>query len=129
MLFNGELVSYPKNDEIALFERSCYHAESPFCYLNSGVWIARTEFLKEVIGDILSIRSSRPRSDQEIYRKLHKKYYPKIQVDSKCEIFQTTCNSSRQYLRDDKYEGDNAYEIKIDKINKTKYTLNLIKED
>lgn len=113
MLFNGELVSYPKNPEIAKFERDIYGGESPFCYLNSGVWIAKTKFLKKVIEDILTLRSSRPRSDQEIYRKLHQKYYPKIQVDNTCQIFQTTCSSSKDHLRDDKYDSSNAYKILI----------------
>ncbi|MAH48540.1 hypothetical protein CMI37_22125 [Candidatus Pacearchaeota archaeon] len=125
MLFNGELVSYPTNPELAAFEREAYGKESPFCYLNSGVWIAKTDFLKAVIEDILTLRSSRPRSDQEIYRKLHKKYYPKIKVDHKCKLFQTTCNSSRKYLRDSKYDAANAYAISIDETESDLYELEL----
>ena len=113
MLFNAELVSYPKNPEIATFEKEIYGDESPFSYLNSGVWIAKTEFLKKVMEDILTFRSSRPRSDQEIYRKLHQKYYPKIKIDHRCNIFQTTCSSSKEHLKDDKYDPANAYGISI----------------
>jgi len=114
MLFNAELVSYPKNPEIAEFERGIYGDESPFCYLNSGVWIAKTDFLKDVMKDILTFRSSRPRSDQEIYRKLHQKYYPRIRIDSLCQIFQTTCSSSKEQLKDNKYDPANAYAVLID---------------
>ena len=128
MLFNAELISYPPNPKLSTFERGIYGEESPFCYLNSGVWIAKTDFLKAVIGDILEIRSSRPRSDQEIYRKLHKKYYPKIKIDHRCKLFQTTCNSSREYLRDSKYDFTNAYTISITNTDDTLYELD-IEED
>jgi hypothetical protein len=128
MLFNAELISYPTNNELAEYERGIYREESPFCFLNSGVWIARTSFLKEVIGDILTIRSSRPRSDQEIYRKLHKKYYPKIKIDHRCKLFQTTCNSSREYLKDGKYDPQNAYSISITETNELVYELSLKKD-
>jgi len=128
MLFNGELVSYPVNPELADFERGIYGKESPFCYLNSGVWIAKTAFLKSVMEDILTFRSSRPRSDQEIYRKLHQKYYPRIKVDHKCKIFQTTCNSSRKYLRDNKYDSTNAYTISINETADNLYELELEKD-
>jgi hypothetical protein len=129
MLFNGELVSYPKNNQLAKFEENCYQKESPFCYLNSGVWIAKTKFLKEVINDILVLKSSRPRSDQEIYRKLHHKYYPQIQVDSKCKLFQTTCNSHRAaMLQSHWYNKNNAYEIEINKTDDRNFELKLIKE-
>ena len=129
MLFNGELVSYPENNELAEFEKSIY-GHSPFRYLNSGVWIAKTEFLKEVINDILQFRSSRPRSDQEIYRKLHKKYYPRVQVDSKCELFQCTCSALKKYLRESQWRSDpdNLNEIVIDKIDDTNFELKLIKQ-
>ena len=128
MLFNGELVSYPENNEIANFERDIY-GDSPFRYLNSGVWIAKTEFLREVVGDILEFRSSRPRSDQEIYRKLHKKYYPRVQVDSRCRLFQCTCSALKRYLRESqwKFDPDNLNEVVIDKIDDTNFELKLIK--
>ncbi len=129
MLFNGELVSYPENNELAEFEKSIY-GESPFRYLNSGVWIAKTEFLKEVMKDVLEFRSSRPKSDQEIYRKLHKKYYPRVQVDSKCQLFQCTCSALKRHLRESQWKSDpdNLNEIVIDKIDDTNFELKLIKQ-
>ena len=129
MLFNGELVSYPENNELAEFEKSIY-GESPFRYLNSGVWIAKTEFLKTVMNDILEFRSSRPKSDQEIYRKLHKKYYPSVQIDYKCKLFQCTCSAQKRYLRESQWKSDseNLYEVVIDKVGDTNFELKLIKE-
>lgn len=129
MLFNGELVSYPENNELAKFEKSIY-GESPFRYLNSGVWIAKTEFLKKVMKDILELKSSRPRSDQEIYRKLHQKYYPKIQIDHKCKIFQCTCSALKEHLRGSQWEFDkeNLNEIVIEKNNNDSFDLKLIKQ-
>tara|TARA_Y100001938_G_C8057874_1_gene415504 strand:- start:216 stop:1016 length:801 start_codon:yes stop_codon:yes gene_type:complete len=128
MLFNGELVSYPENNELAEFEKSIY-GESPFRYLNSGVWIAKTDFLNEVMQDILQFRSSRPKSDQEIYRKLHQKYYPRVQVDHKCKLFQCTCSALKQHLRPSQWQSDpdNLSEIVIDKLSDTNFELKLIK--
>ena len=128
MVFNGELISYPPNTDLANFERSKYGDDSPFCYLNSGVWIARTEFLKEVSHDILNFRSRNRRSDQIVYRYLHQKYYPRIQIDKYCKMFQVTCNSSSPYLKDRKYDPTNAYTININKISETNYDLVLDKE-
>ena len=129
MLFNGELVSYPENEELANFEKFIY-GESPFRYLNSGVWIAKTDFLKEVIGDILEFRSSRPKSDQEIYRKLHRKYFPRVQVDNKCKLFQCTCSAIKKHLRESQWksDSDNLNEIIIEKIDDVNFELKLIKQ-
>ena len=129
MLFNAELVSYPENEELAAFEKSIY-GDSPFRYLNSGVWIAKTDFLKRVIGDILQLKSSRPKSDQEIYRKLHKKYFPRVQIDSRCKIFQCTCSALSEHLRRSQLEEvkDNLNEVIIDKINDTNFDLKLEKQ-
>ncbi len=129
MLFNAELVSYPENNEIAEFEKSIY-GNSPFRYLNSGVWIAKTEFLKSVIGDILEFRSSRPKSDQEIYRKVHQKYYPRVQIDNTCKIFQCTCSSLKQHLRQSQWESDpdNLFDVTIEHAESNRYELKLIKQ-
>ena len=134
MLFNGELISYPPNNDLAEFERSRYGDDSPFCYLNSGVWIARTEFLREISEDIVAMqeaecqRSRSRRSDQIVYRYLHKKYYPRIQLDKYCKLFQVTCNSSSQYLRDRKYDPTNAYTINIERKTEVDHELSLDKE-
>jgi hypothetical protein len=129
MVFNGELVSYPENEELANFEKLIY-GESPFRYLNSGVWIAKTDFLKEVMGDILEFRSSRPKSDQEIYRKLHRKYFPKVQVDNKCKLFQCTCSALKKHLRESQWRSDpdNLNEVVIDKVDSMNFELRLEKQ-
>ncbi len=124
MVFNGELTSYPLNKELENFEKEKYKS-SPFHYLNSGVWIAKTDFLKSVINDILTLKSSRPKSDQEIYRKLHKKYYPSIQIDYQCRLFQTTCESCFDVNNPERKET--AYKIEIDKTEDFNYNLDLIK--
>ncbi len=128
MLFNAELVSYPENNELANFEKDIY-GDSPFRYLNSGVWIAKTEFLNQVIGDVLKFRSSRPKSDQEIYRKLHRKYFPRIQIDNKCKLFQCTCDAVKKNLRESQWKSDpdNLYEVEIEELNETNFEFKLIK--
>ena len=70
-------------------------------YLNSGVYIARTEFMKEVINEAMNYAlphgvtmdkyreylNSKPTNypqgsqDQDIFRFLEEKFYPRIKVD------------------------------------------------
>jgi hypothetical protein len=72
-------------------------------YLNSGVYIAKTEFIKEVVGESMnyaiphgvtmdkyreylnSTPSDYPKGsqDQDIFRFLEKKFYPRLKVDYK----------------------------------------------
>jgi hypothetical protein len=95
MLFNAEKNHWPKTWPTRAFEES--NARKPFCYLNSGVWIAKTSFAKELAEEAVAVRPS-PRwgidwDDQGIYKLLYEKHYPVIQVDDGCNVFQS--------LRDD----------------------------
>ena len=58
------------------------HYPGPFRYLNAGLMIARTEFIRGLTGvDWL-------RNDQAVWHHLHRELYPRIRVDYGCRVFQ-----------------------------------------
>ncbi len=71
--------------------KSAVMAEAiPWRFLNSGLWIAKTEFLRE-IADELPLQHFWPDDfgEQGHITHLYKKYYGRIQQDFLCRIFQT----------------------------------------
>ena len=89
MLFNAEAWFFPKgNNSIREFEESKVLEDNPFKYLNSGVWIANTEFLKSVYSDLINIIPY-AKIDQAVFKELYSLYYPKIKIDSQCIYFQS----------------------------------------
>lgn len=105
MLFNAEVVCYPTEARELYESWSNYNSivnNSPFKFLNSGLWIAKTDFCREIIDDVIKTKKlvhmgSFP-GDQGVFQQIYKKYYPKIQVDSLCKIFQATCNLQDECL-------------------------------
>jgi len=83
---------------IEAFEDSCY--PPPFRHLNAGCFIGRKDFILDVFSEALQTRkqmnlSSRLSSggytyddDQLITRELHRKHYPRIQIDHENRVFQ-----------------------------------------
>ncbi|WP_373541659.1 glycosyltransferase domain-containing protein [Chamaesiphon sp.] len=57
-------------------------------YVNTGAFIAKTEFYKEIMKTFDIDKSPLPGSDQAAFYPLYKQYYPKIQLDHTCKIFQ-----------------------------------------
>ena len=59
MLFNAEVVCYPKEAR-ELYETWNNYDEivkqSPFRFLNSGLWIAKTDFCREIIDDVIKTK-------------------------------------------------------------------------
>ena len=105
MLCNAETVSYPSSAGLARsdpeaanklelienFERS--HYDTKFSHLNAGCYIARRESLVEFLEAGWKIRNEIGRAkfntdDQRVLRALHRRFYPRIQMDSTCRIFQ-----------------------------------------
>lgn len=85
-VLNCEKSMWPKLPDIQKFEDSI----CPGSYLNSGLWISTTEFAKEFCRDYAVIEQSMVcRGDQYIYHLLFPKFYPRMQLDYKCHMFQT----------------------------------------
>ena len=56
-------------------------------YINSGAWIARTSFYREFSEDLLATKAPQEGDDQGLFYILYKKYYPRILLDYRCQIF------------------------------------------
>ena len=83
---------------IEAFEEANYQA--PFQYLNAGCFIGRKEYILDLFSEALHARKEMELSsrlhhgdymyndDQLVLRELHRKHYPRIQLDHKNRIFQ-----------------------------------------
>ena len=101
ILFNAEKGSHPsifsgiapedqtKIRAIEQFEQSTYMG--PFFHLNSGCYIGRRAAVIEMLEGAVSEEGflvSSPDDDQGIIRDIHRRWYPRIQIDHQCRIFQ-----------------------------------------
>lgn len=91
LLFGGDRINWPALDHFRRFESSLLGAkESQFRFLNGGAWIGRTVFSREFFA--AAIRTSPvqevPDSEQGILKTLFPEYYPRVQLDYRCEILQ-----------------------------------------
>jgi len=78
-LFGAETNSYP-NELHSIFESERYRF--PFRFLNSGMMIARSNFLTEIEDQAWGC------SDQEVWRDIHRQKWPQISLDDGCNVFQ-----------------------------------------
>lgn len=101
ILFNAEKGSHPgiffdiapedqaKIRAIEQFEKSTY--TGPFFHLNSGCFIGHRAAIIEMLEEAVSQEGflvSFPNDDQGIIRDIHRRWYPRIQIDHQCQIFQ-----------------------------------------
>ena len=112
ILFNAEKISYPslyfglapedqpKVKRIEQFEAS--HYTGPFSHLNSGCFIGRRVAIIEMLEEAVAQEGflvSFPNSDQAIIRDLHRSWYPRIQIDHQCRIFQSLDKIKKEELK------------------------------
>ena len=104
MLFMAEVNDYPERSDTREFEESVALKKNPFKFLNSGVFISNTDFLKKIVREALELndlwekeKGKKNYSDQMIYKILYKKYYPQIRLDHKCKVFQSIINSKTSH--------------------------------
>lgn len=62
--------------------------ESPHRYVNTGAFIAKTDFYREIVKNFDINEAPLPGDDQAAFYPLYKQYYPRIQLDYYCKIFQ-----------------------------------------
>ena len=90
-IFNAEIKFWPpefydlKHKEDSLVQRQ-------FRYLNSGLWFAKTSFARELFKELnylyeINFMPEFVKSDQVLFKYLYTKYFPKIKIDSDCNIF------------------------------------------
>lgn len=95
LLFCNTFVDAPPNQECRDFETLRYYAHPLHCRLSAGAYVAEREALAECLRELVAAcDENRPWAryngvfvDQLGWRYLHAKYYPRIQVDSRCLIF------------------------------------------
>jgi hypothetical protein len=97
LLFSTERNSCPDVPFLTDFEQSV--SEPPYCFLNAGAWIGRTEMcrrffrdcLDEDNGDILAVHPTKTifRDDQGLTRKTFQRHHPAARLDDRCRIFQS----------------------------------------
>ena len=112
ILFNAEKGSHPslfpgiptedqpKIRAIEQFEQSTY--PGPFFHLNSGCYIGKREAVIEMLEEAVShegFLASYLHDDQGIFRDIHRRWYPRIQIDHPCRIFQCLYLIKREELK------------------------------
>ena len=112
ILFNAEKISYPglyhglapedqpKIKRIEQFEASNY--PGPFSHLNSGCFIGQRTAIIEMLEEAVAQEGflvSFPNDDQGIIRDMHRKWYPRIQIDDQCRIFQSLVQITKEELK------------------------------
>jgi len=93
MLFNAEPWDWPIDNNLICqkqteFENSVSPKNTPFKYLNSGVWIANVDFLKETYKTLVKLGSD-CFDDQAIFKKFYKIFFPQVKIDHCCKYFQS----------------------------------------
>jgi len=61
---------------------------SPHRYVNTGALIAKTEFYSQIVKTFSVDEAPLPGDDQSAFYPLYKEYYPRIQLDYYCKVFQ-----------------------------------------
>lgn len=101
MLLNGEGWFYPKGYpmELRAWEDEVACDKSPYKYLNSGLWIANTNFLQGPFYQTLKAGAEAFKSDAEdkpysdndqgMFHCVYNKLYPDMRVDHTCQFFQS----------------------------------------
>jgi hypothetical protein len=73
-----------------------------YTYLNSGCWIGKTVFARQMCQELLSMRDEIGVfvNDQPYMHMFHHRHYPHVQIDSRCSIFQcgTLCHDYDFFL-------------------------------
>ena len=104
MLFSADRLNWPNLAEFKRFEESIPEASAgDFRFLNGGMWIGRTSFCREFFAAALERRpvSSMPESEQGILKQLFPVYYPRVQLDYRCQLFQNLGLVHRKILEID----------------------------
>jgi|694.fasta_scaffold116054_3 hypothetical protein len=90
VLFNSEPYPYPLESFYGDMEKAI--CKEPFCHLNSGCFIGRTEFCRKLYRECFTYRDSivdnHAYSDQIKIKPFYIKMYPQIKIDFSSEIFQ-----------------------------------------
>jgi hypothetical protein len=102
MVFGADIVNWPNLPRFKSYEESLPGAQdSAFKYLNGGMWIGKTEFCREFFAAATQTEAvaEAPDSEQGILKQLFQVYYPRVQLDYRCQIFQNYWLFLRKSIR------------------------------
>lgn len=86
LLYNATGTVYPESDFSRKIENEfCPH---PFRYFNSGLFFGYSEYIQHILSIINWNYYEHFYSDQHLIRKVYHRFYPDVQIDWNCEIFQ-----------------------------------------
>lgn len=86
LLFNATTRNYPWLPE---FINQPVRCNTMFCYLNSGVWIGETDYVRYFFEKTLTMMDTYwGFDDQVMAKRLYQTEYPHTQIDEYCKLFQ-----------------------------------------
>ena len=91
LVFSADLMNWPNIPEFKKFEDKCakdFHSD--YKYLNSGAFIGKRDFCLEFfkVASETPPSPKAPKADQGIFKRVFMEFYPKVQLDYHCHLFQ-----------------------------------------
>lgn len=86
-IFNAEKKQWPTNLPTNIGEFELSISQTSYPHLNAGLWLAKTEFAKELVGfcrRMIGISGS----EQYYYKHAYPTFFPAMVIDDSCEMFQ-----------------------------------------
>jgi hypothetical protein len=134
-LFGAEEGIYPLDVENYRLQQKI-SGKKRYEFLNSGLWIGNTEFIKKTFEEYIILQKPKPtavNSDQYVYTKCYLEYFPKIQIDFDCKIFMNLCvkkdNSENILVQIPSVMLIGNYEDNYEYLNKYPYFIYLNNEE
>ena len=91
LLFSADLMNWPNLPPFKKFEDECVKdIDTKFKYLNGGIFIGKTDFCLDFFKEAVATEPmpQAPTSEQGILKQVFQEFYPKVQLDYKCQLFQ-----------------------------------------
>ena len=91
LVFSADLMNWPNIIKFKKFEDKCAKGvDSDYKYLNSGAFIGKTDFCLDFFKKASETEPvpQAPKADQGIFKQIFMDYYPKVQLDYNCQLFQ-----------------------------------------
>jgi hypothetical protein len=91
LVFSADRLNWPNLKPFKQFEESIpAAATTEFKFLNGGIWLGKMEFCRQFFAAAVDATPvpEAPESEQGILKQLFPNYYPKVQLDYQCQLFQ-----------------------------------------
>ncbi len=114
LLFNATgAACWPELPQYVMFERSLPGAATSHgrCWLNAGAFVGRTDFCRRYFAELADFaeRNDAP-EDQSAVKATWPQWYPSVQIDDRCQIFQWF-NESREIFQIQRTTADRQRQL------------------